>query len=163
MSKIRNMPILVVDDEPAIRQYHVASLKMDFADILQAANGLEAWEIFQKTVEIPLVITDIEMPEKDGIWLLNKIRETKPATQIIIVSGLTGNSVAIHSTRGNISYLPKPVAQIYLRLGAKAAYDRYREALWIEKMKQLAGAGMDAISCETVLRCLEDGPWHEHN
>ncbi|MDH4320950.1 MAG: response regulator [Desulfobulbaceae bacterium] len=163
MSKIRNMPILVVDDELAIRQYHVASLRTDFENILQADNGLDAWEIFEKTAEIPLVITDIEMPGKDGIWLLNKIRETRPATQIIIVSGLTGNSVSIHSTRGNISYLPKPVAQIYVRLGAKAAYDRYREALWIEKMKQLATAGRNDLSCESVMRCMEEGPWHDHN
>jgi len=160
--KVRNLPILVVDDEAAIRQYHIASLgRDDFPNILQAANGLEAWEIFQGTAEIPLVITDVEMPGKDGIWLLSKIRETKPATQIIIISGLTGNSVSIHSTRGNISYLPKPVAQIYIRLGAKAAYDRYNEALWVEKMKELtAASGPDGLNCEAVLKGLKEGPWH---
>ncbi|MDH3393107.1 MAG: response regulator [Desulfobulbaceae bacterium] len=164
MSKKRDKPILIVDDEAAIRQYHIASLgRDDFPNILQAGNGLEAWEIFQNTTEIPLVMTDVEMPEKDGIWLLNKIRETKPATQIVIVSGLTGNSVSIHSTRGNISYLPKPVAQIYLSLAAKAAYDRYTEALWVDKMRRLSLGGKESWDHEAIAACLEQSPWQKNN
>lgn len=161
--KERNLPILVVDDETAVRKYHIASLgRKDFPNILQAGNGLEAWEIFSNTAVIPLVITDIEMPEKDGIWLLNKIRETKPATQIIIVSGLIGNSVSIHSTRGNISYLPKPVAQIYLSLGAMAAYDHYAEAVWVERIKHLTATDKDAWDRDLIMQCLAEGPWREH-
>ncbi|HIJ78748.1 MAG: response regulator [Desulfobulbaceae bacterium] len=129
------LPILVVDDEKPILIRHKTILSKYFGKVITATNGEEAWQHFKANKVIPVVITDIQMPNKDGIWLINQIRSENKATQIIIISTLTKSSVAIFSTYRNISYLPKPVDEIYLRLAAMNAYNIYAESVWINMLR----------------------------
>lgn len=79
--------ILVADDEPLMRSVSVEILRLSGYDTLTADNGYQALEIL-RTQSVDLVITDVMMPEMNGIELLRRIREEVSDTfPVIIVSG----------------------------------------------------------------------------
>ena len=77
--------ILIVDDEPAMRHVVVDALS-DFYTIACAENGRDALELLAAE-NFDLVITDLLMPEMDGIELLMALRKTKPDLKLIAMSG----------------------------------------------------------------------------
>lgn len=66
--------ILVVDDAASVRIMVKSSLEQEGFGIVEASTGLEALQKLQEH-EIALVITDVNMPQMDGLQLLTKIRE----------------------------------------------------------------------------------------
>ncbi len=78
--------ILVVDDEEALRTFMARALSGDGHETFQAGDGLEA---LARLAEQPvdLLISDIVMPELDGLALALKVAKDHPATSIILVSG----------------------------------------------------------------------------
>ena len=77
--------ILVADDEQLIRKLINDCLKKSGHEILEAADGLEAINIFKKNKDIDMALLDIMMPEIDGWEVCRKIRETS-GIPIILVS-----------------------------------------------------------------------------
>ena len=72
--------ILLVDDEPDIREVLRLAL-VDFGyRVLEAENGDQALQIF-RDLQPPVVLTDIKMPGMDGIQLLQKIKHENPETE----------------------------------------------------------------------------------
>ncbi len=97
--------ILVVDDEPMVRQLLTSNLKREGYTILEAANGVAALELIESLDEpVDLVITDAIMPQIDGPELAKKILERWPSTAILMVSGYTGDSIP--GNRGGVADLP---------------------------------------------------------
>ena len=78
--------IVVVDDDISVRQILREALVRSGHTVLEAADG-DACAIILKTVRPNLVITDIFMPEKDGIEIICEIHERWPAIKIIAISG----------------------------------------------------------------------------
>ena len=78
--------ILVIDDEPLIRTYLKATLERAGYTVEEASNGEEGLRKFY-TFAPQLIITDIVMPDKDGIELIREIRKTDNATKFIAISG----------------------------------------------------------------------------
>jgi CheY-like chemotaxis protein len=78
--------ILVVDDEQEVRSLVSAVLGMDGHTVLVADDGDAALEI-QRSTPADLLVTDIFMPNKDGMETIAVFREQFPAVKIIAVSG----------------------------------------------------------------------------
>lgn len=79
----RDMTILVVDDEPRIRDYVRMNLELERYRVLEASNGIEALE--QLREHLPdLVVLDVMMPEMDGFETLRHIREVSTVPVIIL-------------------------------------------------------------------------------
>ena len=101
--------ILIVDDEKAIRD----SLKMVINDEgYEAETASDGAEAFQKIKEgnYDIVVSDIKMPNMDGIELLQKVSETNPSTFFIIMTAYASVQTAIDALRkGAFDYLIKPV------------------------------------------------------
>lgn len=91
--------IVVVDDVPEVRNGISVILEAEGFDVRQASNGLEALEQVDETVD--LVVTDILMPEIDGIELCQKLKDAYPELKLILISG-GGRQPAIDS---NYDYL----------------------------------------------------------
>lgn len=89
-----NKTILVIDDEAAFRDYMTALLEKNNFTVLLAENGISGE---QKAFELKpdLIITDIVMPDKEGVEFIKSIREKDTVTPIIAVSG--GNRVNAYS------------------------------------------------------------------
>jgi YesN/AraC family two-component response regulator len=78
--------ILIVDDEPLIRDGLKQTLEIEDFNVETASNGTDAMETFD-SFHPDLVITDIIMPEKDGIEIIWDIKEKFPDVKIIAISG----------------------------------------------------------------------------
>ncbi|HEB01762.1 MAG TPA: response regulator [Nitrospirae bacterium] len=77
------MKILVVDDDAHILKLYKLELEEDGYEVITAANGQEAMELFESE-EPNLVTLDILMPDIDGISLLRQMKEKKPRLPIIM-------------------------------------------------------------------------------
>lgn len=101
--------ILFAEDDPLLRELTTRYLKGKGLLVKEAANGLEAWEIFQN--ERPdLLLTDLGMPIMDGFELMTKIAAESPDTPIIVLSGIgTIDDVIEALRRGARDYLTKPL------------------------------------------------------
>jgi DNA-binding response OmpR family regulator len=78
--------VLVIDDEPQMRRMIRRILSAAEHDAIEAANGREGLAMFQK-YRPDIVVTDILMPEKEGIETILEIRRVNAATGIIAISG----------------------------------------------------------------------------
>ncbi|HNX53207.1 MAG TPA: response regulator [Pontiellaceae bacterium] len=78
--------ILLVDDEEAIRKMVRAVLGSELYEFAEAANGIAAQAILEKQ-KFALVISDVIMPDCDGIELVMAIRRKLPEIKIIVMSG----------------------------------------------------------------------------
>ncbi|NTU93512.1 MAG: response regulator [Chlorobiaceae bacterium] len=79
--------ILVIEDDEDIRQMICEILEEEGYDTLQAANGLEGIEMLRKHQEIGVIVTDLLMPEKEGIETITDIRKDYPRLRILAISG----------------------------------------------------------------------------
>jgi CheY-like chemotaxis protein len=99
--------ILVVDDEELVRVTLCQMLEQAGYEVIEAANGNQALRVFQEQ-EVDLVVTDIFMPEKEGIETIRELRKLRPDIKIIAISG--------GGRTGDLDYL-----ELAKDLGAKRA------------------------------------------
>ena len=83
--------ILVVDDETPIRTLVSKIVMKDGHEVLEAENGVDACKSFQGN-DIDLIITDLVMPEQNGIEMIIEIKKTHPNVKVIAISGGSGFS-----------------------------------------------------------------------
>lgn len=100
--------ILVVDDQESMRSMLTDLLDMMGHQTLTAAGGTEALERLRDQV-IDLVITDLNMPEMDGMELTKRIKSATPDVPVIVITGYG----TFHTERqvlaaGADGYIPKP-------------------------------------------------------
>lgn len=101
--------VLVVDDEVAITKLINRFLKKLNIEVHAFIDPCEAIEVFRKK-PFPVVITDLSMPEMNGLELLGKIRQVHSATRAIIVTGHADKELAVEALRlGAVDFLEKPI------------------------------------------------------
>ncbi|MCK4986169.1 MAG: response regulator [Desulfobacterales bacterium] len=81
------MRVLVIDDTAEIREMINKMLSVEGYDVLEAANGKEGMQIISNEPEIDLVITDLIMPEKEGIETIREIKQDYSHIRILAISG----------------------------------------------------------------------------
>jgi DNA-binding NtrC family response regulator len=79
--------LLVVDDDPMVRDLEVQILRQEGYTVLQAASATKALRLAATTATIHLLITDLAMPEVDGLELTRRFRAVHPKTPVLMVSG----------------------------------------------------------------------------
>ena len=103
--------ILIVDDEELVRLTLRQALEKERHELVDATNGEEALRLLRRRA-VDLVITDIIMPEKEGIETIREIRQDYPETKIIAISGggRMGNVDFLRMSQllGADAILPKP-------------------------------------------------------
>jgi CheY-like chemotaxis protein len=78
--------ILLVEDDKDLREMLRSSLVRRKYTVLEATNGKEALAKFKPSL-VDLIITDIIMPEEDGLKVIMQLKERKPGIRIIAISG----------------------------------------------------------------------------
>jgi DNA-binding response OmpR family regulator len=103
--------ILIVEDDEDLREMLKISLLARKYTVLEASNGKEALFRFKPLIT-DLVITDLIMPDEDGLKVILKIKEIKPAIKIIAISGGgkvgPGNYLNLAKALGADEIFPKP-------------------------------------------------------
>lgn len=108
----KNVQILIIDDEPMIRDILSAFLKQWGYVSFAAENGRAGIEVFQRE-KIDLVLTDLDMPVMSGVEVLAYIHEHSPDTPVIIISGAGQLDDAVKSVKfGAWDYLTKPISNM---------------------------------------------------
>lgn len=107
--KMKN--ILIIDDEEMIREGLKAALEIEGYNVTTADNGMEI-SVITESFQPHLIITDIIMPEMDGIEVIIQIRKKLPDTRIIAISGggriSADNHLKIAEKLGADAVLTKP-------------------------------------------------------
>jgi putative nucleotidyltransferase with HDIG domain len=105
------MRCLVVDDEPVVRRAVARMLETQGFSCLEAGTGREALDILDGTGELPLIVSDLRMPELDGLGFLAQVRRLFPDTAVVMLSGMAETSVAVECLHlGAADFLTKPVS-----------------------------------------------------
>jgi len=110
-----NVKIMVVDDEidlePLIRQKFRHQIREGVFNFVFAHNGLEALTRLIEFPEIGIILSDINMPEMDGLTLLLKLKELKnPGLKTVVVSAYGDmDNIRMAMNRGAFDFLTKPI------------------------------------------------------
>lgn len=111
--------VLIVDDEQVIRAMLREFLEDDSHEVMEAENGEQACALYRKS-PADLVITDIVMPEKNGIDMIMDLKKDYPDINIVAISGgggITGryDYLPIASMVGASNILSKPFSLTEMR------------------------------------------------
>jgi len=105
MSKGR---ILVIDDEEIVRISCSRALTPEGFDLKLARNGADGLRMLAEE-EFDLVLTDLKMPDMDGIEILRRVKEGWPQTEVVIITGYQTVDTAVRSIKlGAFDYVEKP-------------------------------------------------------
>ena len=129
--------ILVVDDEPDVDPLVLQRMRRDIRsrkyEFVFAHNGVEAVELLNKDEDIDMVISDINMPQMDGLTLLEQISEINPNIHSIIVSAYGDmKNIRTAMNRGAFDFVTKPLDFGDLRVTIERTLhhmEEWREAL----------------------------------
>ena len=104
----KQIRVLVVDDEPEMCRLIEQALKQEGYQIDVSFSGIEALKMV-KSFNYHLLLTDLEMPEVDGIELTRKAKKQNPEIRVIMVTGNATVDASIRSLRNRIDgYIRKP-------------------------------------------------------
>ncbi len=127
--------ILVVDDERLILKIIADILTKEGYEVLTAYNCEKAIEYLQSHI-FDVVLSDIKMPKKTGIDLLEEIKDQDPNTPVILMTGFASLETAVEAVQnGAFDYLIKPLDYGKLKSVIEHASDRY--ALYKENTRLL--------------------------
>jgi len=108
-NKIKDISILIAEDEEELREYLTEYLQIFFDDVFVAKCGEEAYNQY-KHHHPDIILTDINMPNMDGLSFVSKIREDDNATKIIIISAHSEKDKLLKAIELNlVTYLIKPI------------------------------------------------------
>ncbi len=113
---VEQLKILIIDDEPLMRMTIQDALEAEGYDIKVAETGQKGLILFRKD-PADIIITDLKLPDIDGIDILREIKYTNPETQIILITAYgTIDSAVTAMKEGASDYLTKPFSMDELLL-----------------------------------------------
>jgi GAF domain-containing protein/ActR/RegA family two-component response regulator len=117
--------ILLVEDEADVRELTREILEMAGYTVLEAARGDEALRLYRDSARpIDLLLTDVVMPHMSGPELARRIRELRPRTKVVYMSGYTDDALGHHGVLDpDIILLPKPFTPESLMQHLRRALD----------------------------------------
>ena len=115
--------LLIVDDEKPVRD-NLAKYLSDGYIAYTAANGQEAIKKIGENSDIEVVLSDMKMPEMDGLELLEKVQENNKDIVVILITGFSTIETAVDAMRrGAYDYLTKPIDLNKLEITIKNAIE----------------------------------------
>ena len=100
--------ILVVEDDDGLREAYVDTLELNDYLVLQARNGIEALDCL-KQERVDMIVSDVNMPELDGLGLLKQVRQLYPYVPMLLVTAFGCISRSVDAMRaGAADYIVKP-------------------------------------------------------
>ena len=122
------MKILVVDDDVRICEVVSESFLLEGFYVDTATNGLEGLKLLQKG-DYDIMFCDVEMPELNGIELLQRISEMNIKVTVVMLTGVNDVTMAVEAMKlGAVTYLVKPITEAVLQ-AAVAEAKQHREEM----------------------------------
>jgi DNA-binding NtrC family response regulator len=109
MTLKRKKRVLVIDDEPAMTEWFKILLEHEGYEVRTALIGARGEEIFRNW-KPDAVVTDMVLPDVDGLELLHRFKEALPDSEVVVISGHGTISKAVDAIKAGASYfLEKPI------------------------------------------------------
>jgi len=109
MNKDAKATILVVEDDPHMRHLLKIILEKNLYKVIEANDGDEALACLKKSPDIALIVTDIKMPQRDGMELLKATVEKYPDVKVILITAFGEMEQYLDAMNmGAFEYLNKP-------------------------------------------------------
>ena len=155
--KINSPNILVIDDEPDIRQLVVEILEDEGYQVAMAENADEAREL-KKSIQPDLVLLDIWMPDTDGITLLKEwSQENQLNCPVVMMSGHGNVETAVEATRlGAYDFLEKPLSLAKLLLIVERALEAKNLQQENDGLKQQLTEYIEPVGKSAVVDRMKD-------
>jgi len=118
--------ILVIDDKPNIREVLCAILENEGYQVVTCKNAEESLEIVRR-VSPDLIVTDLKLPDQDGITLTRDVKQIDPTLPVLLITAFGTISSAVEAIKaGAYDYLTKPIDYERLKLLIKRVLDQKR-------------------------------------
>src|SRR5215470_5178873 len=133
MSKAK---VLVIDDDPEMLDLARFHLEKNGYEVTSAETGTQGLRVVAEH-RPEVVLTDLKLPDIDGIELVTKLKESSPATEVIMITGYGAVTEAIEATKaGAFYFMPKPVEFEELMALIERAIERGRQVVEIEQLRR---------------------------
>jgi two-component system cell cycle sensor histidine kinase/response regulator CckA len=109
--------VLLVEDEPSVRELAARALRQQGYTVLEAASGKEALQLSKEygEKEIHLLFTDVVLPQMSGKRLAERLKELRPQVKVLFTSGYADNAVVQHQVlEPGVEFLAKPFSPAVL-------------------------------------------------
>ena len=156
--EIEKKTVLIVDDEAVIRD--LCKRVLHDYDVIEAGDGAEALEIFLRG-GIDVILTDVMMPEMDGLELLKNLKEREPTVVVIIMTGFAEKEVILNALKADADdFIPLLLEQVRAHRGIDTSAEPHHDALFAGHGAELsppaAGpAGRGCIAPEPLLNAAD--------
>jgi DNA-binding NtrC family response regulator len=116
--------ILIVDDDPDIREILADRLKAKDHEIVEAGDGLQAIELAAR--ELPdLMLLDLDLPGLDGFGVLDRLRQESSAPTVVVITAFASIEKAVDAMRrGAYDFIPKPFNPGHIEIVVRKALER---------------------------------------
>jgi DNA-binding response OmpR family regulator len=136
----KDISILYVEDDDIARENGIEYLQEYFDTIYQASDALIALDIYAKH-HIDIIITDIQMPQLDGLEFVSRIRQEDKDTQIIVLTAFSDTTYLLRAIElGLVKYLIKPIKEDELQEALKMCIETIEQ-----KSSNIVHISKDAI------------------
>jgi PAS domain S-box-containing protein len=119
--------VLLVEDEPSVREIAARMLREQGYDVLVAANGDEALHLARSRPQEPihLLVTDVVMPRLSGKAVADQLRAVRPNLKVLFISGYSDDTLARHgAAEAELNFLQKPFSPSLLAYKIRDVLDK---------------------------------------
>ena len=121
---------LIVDDDAQVRQVLTRVIATQGLSPMEASSGADALSVLKRVGEVPVCISDIYMPEMDGVTFLREALQRDPDMAIIMLTGMAEVNTAVECLKlGALDYISKPVLVDEVRARLHKALEKRRLVL----------------------------------
>lgn len=129
--------ILVVDDDEKVRSVLCRALTAEGHTLHEADSTDAALELLEQIGPLPLIVSDIHMPGRDGVALLKDVLANYPDTSVVMLTGDAEVTTAVASLNlGAVDYLIKPVLVEELRQRVRHVLEKRRMAIELRRLQE---------------------------
>ncbi len=129
--------ILVVDNDEYVRRVLTRALAIDGYETYEAEGTEQALALLEELGGVPLVLSDIHMPGRDGVALLVDVMAKYPDTAVVMLTGDADVAMAVESLKlGALDYLAKPVLVEELQQRVRRALDKRRMTIQFRDLQK---------------------------
>src|SRR5262249_14499072 len=127
--------ILIIDDDPSALEVTDFHLKSEGFEVVTTESGEEGARMAEQG-QFDLVLTDLQLPDLDGLEIVKRLKESVPYLPIIMISGYGSDTKAREATRkGAFFFVEKPIKYDDLLLLIEKALEHGRQLREIDKLR----------------------------
>jgi DNA-binding NtrC family response regulator len=133
--------ILIIDDEPRLRQLLARLLELEDYHVLQAVNAAEGLELLGQHAQVLVVLCDVKLPDAHGVQLLPRLKQKAPLAEVILMTAYGTIIDGVQAMKdGAFDYLTKGDSNDQLPVLVERAADKARLRYRVAELERQVGA-----------------------